>query len=121
MYRIQACRLGDVDEDTDASAQESFNREDWPMFPSGKDAEDYVHDDITSLFYSLDDEKKLVLDSNLEVEEDVVQKMNEKSDAQAPHHRAHWAGQAQNRKNIKLTRKDVLTFDFCNGYVRTVC
>ncbi|WFD27263.1 hypothetical protein MNAN1_002259 [Malassezia nana] len=121
MYRIQACRLGHIDENTDASAQECFDREDWPVFPSCKAEDDYVYDDITPLFYSLDEEKKPVLDANLEVEEGVVQKMNEKSNAQAPHYRAHWVGQVQNRKNIKLTREDVLTFDFCNGYVRGAC
>lgn len=118
MYRIQANRLYGTDWDACNSAQQCFDLEDWPSFPKGKTADDYIHDDLSPLFYKLDDDKKPILDGNIEENEDVVQQLNEKNSPQAPRHRASWIGRAQNRKNLLLTNDDVLTFDFCNGFVR---
>lgn len=118
MYRVQAHRLFEADLGTGKSAQDCFEHEDWPTFPTGKSETDYIHDDITPLFYNLNDNKHQALNTDMEENEDVVQKMNEESSPQAPRHRASWIGYAKNRKTISLTEKDVLTFDFCNGYVR---
>jgi len=119
MYRIHACRLYGTNWDAFKSAQECFELEEWPAFPRGETKEDYLHDDLSPLFYKLDDDKELTLDTDIEENEDTVRQLNEKNSPQAPRHRANWISRKSNRKKITLTKDDVLTFDFCNGYVRT--
>lgn len=118
MFRVRADR---TKKDTFApckSAQDCFNNATWPNFPQPGLEGGFIEDDISPLFYRVDDKdgsEKLIED--VESNEDVVKGFKKGSNASK--NRVSWMGSKEHRKKLEITPDDVITAEFGNGYVRT--
>lgn len=118
MYRVKADRVSTTAFEDCTSATECFASSAWPAFPDPKKEEDYLSDNISPLFYKhIDEDSEPSLLEDLDLDENGVKQLNEKHNVYAFKQRAAWLRDARRREKLLITPHDVITSDFCNGYV----
>ena len=116
MYRAQADRAPQPYEET--KAEDLFKNESWPSFPTpdGDNEQHYVKDNIAPLFWNLKDGERR-LDESTGVDEKKAENLSSENQKTASSARASWLGKASNREKLQITPQDVITVDFCNGFI----
>jgi hypothetical protein len=91
-------------------------REKWPSFPHGKDEDDYVIEDTSALICKDGGD----LDPKLEKEGfiDLGTITQLRDNATAPKNRGRVWGNKSLRQSVQFTPQDVITTDFCLGFIR---
>lgn len=122
VYRAQAHRAPKGTFEDCKSAKDCFNKEAWPFFPTAGTKQPYVLDDITPLFKTAPTATHLpTLLSNVEPDKEVVSQMgpNNRNSRKA---RNAWLSSQERRERLVIRPDDIITVDFCNGFVsRTQC
>lgn len=113
MYRVQVNRAKEAYQGK--SSKDLFGDEAWPAFPTpeGDSEEHFVREDIAPLF--LADEEKI--DESTGIQENTVKELQSDDANAASRTRASWLGKKANREKVSVTPRDVVTVDFCNGYI----
>lgn len=118
MYRAQVHRAEKGAYDGCTSAEDRFKKDAWPAFPSPENDTKpaYARDDIAPLFYT-QKEGESVLDTSTDVEEYAVKDMQSDDQTVASKARMAWMSKETHREKLAITPEDVVTVDFCNGYI----
>lgn len=116
VYRAQANRAEASFEAK--AAKELFTSDEWPAFPTpdNDSKQKFVKEDIAPLFYQ-NEKGERTLDSSTGVDEKTVEHLGAEDASLASRTRASWLGNKNHRENLTITPSDVLTVDFCNGFI----
>ena len=120
MTRIHAARLTETPPSGDAAAD--FDVSGWPSFfsPENDSGPAYVPDDVTALFPDDSDPKRADIDLDDGTYLDLKGGDAEEESSGAPQAhkaRAKWFGDKAHRQSVTITPQNVLTADFCNGFI----
>ncbi|PKI84085.1 hypothetical protein MVES1_002023 [Malassezia vespertilionis] len=118
VYRAQANRAEPGTWSAHNVAKTMFEDKAWPPFPTpdGESKEHFTRDDIAPLFKTYDN-GELVVSKDLEKDKDAIASLGSPDQSVASHARAKWLGIKQHREDLMVTPDDVITVDFCNGYI----
>ncbi|WFC99588.1 hypothetical protein MYAM1_002333 [Malassezia yamatoensis] len=116
MFRVQANRASEPYEAS--SAQELFKSKRWPEFPSPETGAEqhFVKEDLSPLFYSTEDGEN-TLNEETGIDKTTVEKLHSEDVSVASSARASWMGKKAHREKLNITESDVITVDFCNGFI----
>ncbi|WFD44026.1 hypothetical protein MPSI1_002691 [Malassezia psittaci] len=116
MFRVQANRASEPFEES--SAQELFKSKQWPEFPSPETGveQHFVKEDLSPLFYTKQDGENS-LNEDTGIDKTTVEKLHSEDVSVASSARASWMGKKAHREKLDITESDVITVDFCNGFI----
>ncbi|WFD31639.1 hypothetical protein MSPP1_002678 [Malassezia sp. CBS 17886] len=118
VFRAQATRAPEGTFAKCASVDALFRSPEFPPFPSPDGSgEPFVREDLTPLFFSAAGDAHGQLVAATGADQATAESMDMQKDPQANTARAAWLSHETNRKNLVVTPDDVLTVDFCNGYI----
>lgn len=119
VFRCQADRGAENAYKDCTSAKACFENDAWPAFPTPENDTEphYAVDDISPLFYRKNEQGEKELEKDIESDVGAVERLNGREHEHAERARATWLGNQQRRAKLQVTPDDVLTVDFCNGYV----
>jgi hypothetical protein len=100
---------------------EGAKKEEWPALPHGKDDADYVHEDTSLLLCKKGSTTEV--DERLEfdgyADRGTLSSLRGSNDANTAHKtRVKFWGNKKVRQEVQFTPQDLLTMDFCQGYIR---
>ncbi|UZJ53757.1 hypothetical protein CBS101457_003077 [Exobasidium rhododendri] len=101
--------------------KDAGSKEDWPAFPQGKDESDYVQEDTSVLLCKKDSTKEVVdkLEENGHADKGTLSSLRSSNDANNAHKtRVKFWGNQRVRQATQFTHDDIITMDFCQGYIR---